>query len=94
MTLSQMVTESDILNASILIVDDQAADVSLLERLLRDARYTGVASTVSPQEVCALYRKNRYDLILLDVMMPEMDGPRRSRRSGRCWKRLRHRSSS
>jgi CheY-like chemotaxis protein len=69
-----MVTESDILNASILIVDDQAANVSLLERMLRDAGYACVASTMDPREVCTLYRNNRYDLILLDLQMPGMDG--------------------
>src|ERR1019366_3448365 len=71
---NRMVTESDILNASILIVDDQAANVSLLERLLREAGYACVASTMNPRDVCALHRKNRYDLILLDLRMPGMDG--------------------
>lgn len=69
-----MITESDILNAGILIVDDQAANVRLLERLLRDAGYTRVASTMNPREVCAMYGVNRYDLILLDMQMPGMDG--------------------
>jgi signal transduction histidine kinase len=69
-----MVTESDILNASILIVDDQAANVSLLDRLLREAGYACVSSTMNPREVCALHRKNGYDLILLDLQMPGMDG--------------------
>jgi PAS domain S-box-containing protein len=69
-----MLAESDILNASILIVDDQEVNVSLLEQLLREAGYTGVASTMNPHEVCALHRKNRYDLILLDLQMPGMDG--------------------
>ncbi len=69
-----MAAESDILNASILIVDDQAVNVSLLDRLLRQAGYTSVASTMKPQEVCALHRKHRYDLILLDLQMPGMDG--------------------
>ena len=68
------ITESDILNASILIVDDQESNISLLERLLSEAGYTNVASTMDPQEVCALHRKNRYDLILLDLQMPGMDG--------------------
>src|SRR5512134_1144967 len=66
--------ESEILGASILIVDDQEANVSLLEQMLRDAGYTSVASTMNPSEVCALHRKNRYDLILLDLQMPGMDG--------------------
>jgi PAS domain S-box-containing protein len=69
-----IVAESDILNANILIVDDQEANVSLLEQLLREAGYVRVASTMNPHEVCALHRKHRYDLILLDLQMPGMDG--------------------
>ena len=69
-----MIAESDILNASVLIVDDQEVNVSLLEQMLREAGYARVASTMNPQEVCALHRKNRYDLILLDLQMPGMDG--------------------
>ena len=69
-----MVAESDILNARILIVDDQEVNVSLLEQLLSEAGYTRVASTMKPQEVCELHRRNRYDLILLDLQMPGMDG--------------------
>jgi len=64
----------DILSARILIVDDQDANVQLLEGVLGDAGYTCVSSTMNPQEVCALHRKNRYDLILLDLQMPGMDG--------------------
>ena len=64
----------DIFGASILIVDDQEANVSLLEQLLSEAGYTAVSSTMNPQEVCALHRKHGYDLILLDLQMPGMDG--------------------
>lgn len=67
-------TESGILHGKILIVDDQAANVLLLERLLRGAGYVSVASTMAPEEVCALHRKHGYDLILLDLEMPNMDG--------------------
>ena len=69
-----MIAESDILNASLLIVDDQESNVSLLEQLLREADYVRVTSTMDPHEVCALHRKNRYDLILLDLQMPGMGG--------------------
>jgi PAS domain S-box-containing protein len=65
---------SDILNASILIVDDQQANVLLLEQLLTEAGYKHVSSTMNPREVCALHLKNDYDLILLDLQMPGMDG--------------------
>ena len=47
---------------------------SLLEQMLREAGYARVASTMDPHEVCALHRKNHYDLILLDLQMPGMDG--------------------
>ena len=69
-----MVSATDILNARILIVDDQEPNVNLLEQMLREAGYTSVVSTMDPHEVCALHRKNRYDLILLDLQMPGMDG--------------------
>ncbi|MDD2845216.1 MAG: response regulator [Rhodoferax sp.] len=64
----------EIHQASILIVDDQLANVQLLEQLLADAGYTQVTATMKPEEVCALHRKNSYDLILLDLQMPGMDG--------------------
>jgi len=69
-----MVSNVDILNASILVVDDQEANVQLLEQLLLDAGYQHITSTMDPYAVCALHRRNRYDLILLDLQMPGMDG--------------------
>ena len=63
-----------ILDARVLIVDDQEANVQLLVRLLDEAGYSRVTSTMRPQEVSALHYKNRYDLILLDLQMPDMDG--------------------
>jgi PAS domain S-box-containing protein len=68
------VNTSDILDAGILIVDDQEPNVRLLEQLLSDTGYTRVSSTMDPREVCALHRMNHYDLILLDLQMPVMDG--------------------
>ena len=69
-----MVSSDDILNASILIVDDQKANVQLLEQMLREAGYRCITSTMDPHTVCALHRDNHYDLILLDLQMPGMDG--------------------
>jgi PAS domain S-box-containing protein len=69
-----MVSTAEILNARILIVDDQAANVSLLEQMLLEAGYVTVASTMDASEVSALHRDNGYDLILLDLQMPGMDG--------------------
>jgi two-component system, cell cycle response regulator len=68
------VGESAILGASILIVDDQESNVSLLEQLLSAAGYTHVTSTMNPHGVCAMHRENNYDLILLDLQMAGMDG--------------------
>ena len=69
-----MISPSDILNAKILIVDDQEANILLLERMLRGAGYTSISSTTDPRQVCGLHRENRYDLILLDLQMPGVDG--------------------
>jgi len=69
-----MINASDILHGKILIVDDQKANIDLLERMLLGAGYTSVASTINPREVSELHGKNRYDLILLDIHMPGMDG--------------------
>jgi PAS domain S-box-containing protein len=69
-----MIAESEVLNARILIVDDQETNVELLRQVLSDAGYSCIASTTNPQEVCTLHRENVYDLILLDLQMPGMDG--------------------
>jgi len=69
-----VISSADILHGNILIVDDQAPDVLLLEQMLRGAGYARVTSTRDPQAVCALHRDNHYDLILLDLQMPGMDG--------------------
>ena len=69
-----MISNQEIFNASILIVDDQPANVLLLCELLRDVGYSSIASTTDPYTVSELHRKNRFDLILLDLQMPGMDG--------------------
>ena len=69
-----MISEQEIRDASILIVDDQQANVLLLWEMLRGAGYTRVTSTTDPYTVCDLHRKNSYDLILLDLLMTGMDG--------------------
>jgi two-component system, cell cycle response regulator len=69
-----LVTHADILNARILVVDDRQANVLLLEGMLGGAGYARVESTADSTAVCDLHRRNRYDLILLDLQMPGMDG--------------------
>lgn len=58
----------------ILIVDDQPSNVRLLEHTLQRAGYLEVMSTVEPRDVAALHLQHRYDLIVLDLQMPKMDG--------------------
>jgi CheY-like chemotaxis protein len=69
-----MITPSEILNARILIVDDLQFNLSVLERMLQNAGYTATTATTRPEHVCALQAKNRYDLVLLDIEMPGMNG--------------------
>ena len=69
-----MINGIEILNASILIVDDREANVSLVAQILSEEGYTAVSTTTNSLEVCALHQKNRYDLIVLDLQMPGMDG--------------------
>jgi len=69
-----MVSSSDILRGRVLIVDDQESNVLLLARMLRGAGYVSITSTMDPGAVCELHRRNRYDLILLDLQMPGTDG--------------------
>ncbi|GLH73409.1 hypothetical protein GETHLI_19110 [Geothrix limicola] len=69
-----MIGPTDILLGKILIVDDQEANVALLEQMLRGAGYTNVSMTRDSARVCELHLIHHYDLILLDLQMPGMDG--------------------
>jgi len=61
-------------DSKILIVDDQPANVTLLETMLSLAGYANVDSTSDPRLVIELYERNRYDLLLLDINMPHIRG--------------------
>ena len=63
-----------ITRARILIVDDQAPNVRLLERLLTSAGYHRLYSTTVPEQVAPLVTQVSPDLILLDLHMPNLDG--------------------
>ena len=69
-----MISPNDVLKGKILVVDDQRASVVLLERTLRRAGYSAVSSTTEPRMVRELHVVHRYDLIVLDLMMPKMNG--------------------
>ena len=65
---------SNPLNASILIVDDESLNILLLTKILKTAGYKNIMSTSEPCEVMSLHNNNNFDLILLDINMPEMNG--------------------
>jgi putative two-component system response regulator len=60
--------------ARILIVDDEPANLKLLEKLLKHEGYANLELISEPGEVLPAYQRERPDLILLDLNMPEIDG--------------------
>jgi len=67
-------SEALLQEARILIVDDEIANVRLLEIILQQAGYTRVQSTVDPQQALPLFVSVQPDLVLLDLHMPYVDG--------------------
>lgn len=70
MTIDQKKKEE----VKILIVDDDAANILLLQKILKLQGYKNISSLVDPKKVIALHNENDFDLILLDINMPEMNG--------------------
>jgi putative two-component system response regulator len=60
--------------AKILIVDDQEQNVILLEGMLRQEGYTNLTSTNESSRVASLCWRTNFDLVLLDLHMPDPDG--------------------
>jgi len=69
-----MVQKEIIQRSRILIVDDQAANVLLLERILQQGGYTNFSKTTDPRQVLEFFTLYQPDLVLLDLMMPHVDG--------------------
>jgi cyclic di-GMP phosphodiesterase len=63
-----------LVDARILVIDDEQANVRLLERILEGAGYVHVRSTTDPEALLELVEGFRPDLLLLDLKMPRMDG--------------------
>ncbi len=69
-----MMDPNEYLDSKILIVDDQASNVLLLQQILTQAGYTNILSTQNPLEVLELYKLHKPELVLLDLNMPHLDG--------------------
>ena len=69
-----MFSKDQLLEAKILIVDDQPANVMLLVHTLQDKNYKNVRSTTDPRQAIPIYEEFRPDLLLLDLAMPHLSG--------------------
>lgn len=69
-----MISTADILKAKILVVDDDLDTADILRMSLETWGYANVTVTTEPREVRDLHSEHNYDLILLDLLMPGMDG--------------------
>ncbi len=63
-----------LIHSRILVVDDEWPNVHLLERFLQEAGFTNVRSTSDPREASRIYREMRPDIVLLDLLMPFLNG--------------------
>ncbi len=66
--------DDELKQSNILIVDDNPANVSLLECILEDEGYDNFTSTTDPRLVLSLCQKEAFDIILLDIRMPYLSG--------------------
>lgn len=66
--------DNEMKSARLLIVDDQQANVTLLERILRSHGFVNLVSTTDPRQVADIYQQSPVDLVLLDLAMPYLDG--------------------
>lgn len=67
--------KEDILeHARVLVVDDEPQNVRYLEDVLRWAGYRHIEGTTDPRQVLPIFRRFQPDLVILDLLMPEMGG--------------------
>ncbi|NJO81536.1 MAG: response regulator [Blastochloris sp.] len=69
-----MIRGESLYTKKILMVDDQEINLSLLERILRYEGYSAVRSLSDPYQTLPTYIEFQPDIILLDLMMPGLDG--------------------
>ena len=66
--------DSTLKNANILIIDDQESNIELLEEFFKTQGFENIQSTTNPLLTAILFESFQPDLILLDLMMPQMSG--------------------
>ena len=66
--------QEELFSLHILIVDDEPVNIALLEDMLQFSGYQQVVATTDPRRVLDLCRRQRPDLVLLDLNMPYLDG--------------------
>ena len=64
----------------VLIIDDSRSSLALLASIVADIGIVEIATCISPIEALALSEREQYDLVLVDHIMPEMDGVQVTRR--------------
>jgi PleD family two-component response regulator len=70
----KLIASEDILACRVLVIDDEEANVLLLRNLLQREGYSEVVCLTDPRAALATYIDFMPDLVLLDLMMPEVDG--------------------
>ena len=66
--------EDEYLDSRILLVDDEPANVRLLERVLQREGFRAIRTTTSPREFLSFFDEETPDILLLDLHMPGLDG--------------------
>ena len=69
-----MLTDAEIRQGRILVVDDAESHVILLRKILKGAGYLSVATTTDPEEAVGLYKEFQPDLLVLDLHMSPLSG--------------------
>lgn len=65
---------NDLKKMCILIVDDTEDNLILMRAILEEEGYENIATLTRAKEACRLMENQNIDLVLLDIMMPEIDG--------------------
>jgi len=74
MELKKTISIQELKNSQILVVDDEAGNLEIARELLEEEGYIQVTTELSSIKAIELYKNKRFDLLLLDLNMPEMNG--------------------